>query len=78
MSATAAAVELDPLAIFAGDDPESIMLDFMQPRLAGRRRRGFHGKARRDEAGGQCRLMQHGPKIGQRRRNASPATKRAQ
>jgi hypothetical protein len=26
-----AAVELDPLAVFASDDPEAVVLDFMQP-----------------------------------------------
>jgi hypothetical protein len=31
------AVELHPIAIFPRDDPEAVMLDFVQPRLTGRR-----------------------------------------
>jgi hypothetical protein len=34
------AVELHPLAILAGDAPEAVVLDLVQPRLAGRRVRG--------------------------------------
>ncbi len=32
-----AAVEPHPLAGLAGNDPEAVVLDFMQPQLAGRR-----------------------------------------
>jgi hypothetical protein len=44
------AVELHPIAVLARDDPEAVMLDFVQPRLAGRWVRGGCGEARRDEA----------------------------
>jgi hypothetical protein len=46
-----AAVEPHSLAVLAGDDAEAVVLDLVQPRVAGRRllRRG--GQARRDEAG---------------------------
>jgi len=47
------AVEPHALAALAGDHPEAVMLDLMQPILAGRRLRSGTGKARRDEAGRQ-------------------------
>jgi len=34
------AVELHPLAVLAGDHPEAVVLDFMQPQPTGRRVRG--------------------------------------
>jgi hypothetical protein len=45
------AVELDPTADLAGDNPKPIMFDFVQPRFAGWRVRGFGGQAGGDEAG---------------------------
>src|SRR5262245_40884868 len=39
------------LAILAGDDSDSIVLNLMQPQAAGRQRVGFGGEARRNEAG---------------------------
>jgi hypothetical protein len=47
------AVEPHLGAILAGDDPEAIVLDFVRPQRAGRRRRGFGRQARRDEADGK-------------------------
>jgi hypothetical protein len=38
-------------AILACDNPEAIVLDFMQPQVAGRQLVGLCGKARCDEAG---------------------------
>src|SRR5262245_30282564 len=38
------AVELDPLAILPGDDPEPVMLDLVHPRLAGGRGLGLGGR----------------------------------
>ena len=35
-----AAIEIHPLAIYAGDHPEAVVLDFVQPLLAGGRLRG--------------------------------------
>ena len=35
-----AAVELHPLAVFAGDHPKTVVLDLVQPAVAGRRTRG--------------------------------------
>src|SRR6202047_2385915 len=43
------AVEPHPLACLACDDPEAVMLDFVQPRLAGWWGRGIGGKAWRNE-----------------------------
>ena len=40
------------VAILACDNPEAIVLDFMQPQVAGGQLVGLCGKARRDEAGG--------------------------
>jgi hypothetical protein len=55
------AIELHPMAILARDDPEPVMLDFVQPRLAGRWVRGGCGEARGDEARGQgARTHGHG------------------
>ena len=44
-----AAVEPDAVAILAGDDSESIVLDLMQPQAAGGQFIGFGREARRDE-----------------------------
>jgi hypothetical protein len=56
-----ATVEPNPVAILAGDDPEAIVLDLMQPPLAGRRLLGFGRQARLDEPGRQgTRTRQHG------------------
>ena len=46
-----AAVEPDAVAVLAGDDAEAVVLDLVQPRVAGRRLRRLGGQARRDEAG---------------------------
>jgi hypothetical protein len=43
-------LELHPRAVLTGDHPESVVLDFMQPSLAGRRLRRFGGQAWRDKA----------------------------
>jgi hypothetical protein len=43
------AIEPHSLAILAGDDAEAVMLDLVQPSVAGRQRVGFGGEARRDE-----------------------------
>jgi hypothetical protein len=39
---TRAAVELHPFAVLAGDDAETVVLDFMQPLLARRRLRSIN------------------------------------
>jgi hypothetical protein len=44
-------VEPHPLAILAGDHAETAVLDLVQPQLAGRRARGWGGKARRPNRG---------------------------
>jgi hypothetical protein len=44
------AIELHLLAFLSGNDPEAVVFDLVQPRLAGRRLRGGCRKARRDEA----------------------------
>jgi hypothetical protein len=41
MTVVADAIELHPVAILAGDDPEAVMLDLMQPQRAGGRSRRF-------------------------------------
>src|SRR5215469_10008969 len=46
-----AAIEPHSRAVLAGNDPESIVLNLMQPQAAGRQRVGFGGEARRNEAG---------------------------
>jgi hypothetical protein len=46
-----AAVEPNTRSVLAGDNPKTIVLDFMQPYTAGRQFIGFGGKARRDEPG---------------------------
>ena len=46
-----AAVEPHAVALLACDNPEAIVLDFMQPQVAGGQLVGFCGKARRDESG---------------------------
>ena len=51
-----AAVELHPWPILAGVDPEAVVLDFVQPRLAGGWLLCFGGKAGGDETG------RHSPK----------------
>jgi hypothetical protein len=49
------------MAILARDDPEPIVLDFVQPLLARRWVRGGCGQARRDEARRQdTRMKRHG------------------
>jgi hypothetical protein len=45
-----AAIELHARAVLASDDPEAVVLDFVQPRAPSRRARGFSGQAGRDEA----------------------------
>jgi hypothetical protein len=45
------AIELHPRADLTGDNPKPIMFDFVQPRFAGWRVRGFGGQAGGDEAG---------------------------
>jgi hypothetical protein len=45
-----AAIEPHAVAILAGDDAEAVVLDFVQPSLAGRRLRRIGGQAWRDEA----------------------------
>ena len=47
------AVEPHAIAVFASDEPETVMLDFVQPCLARWRLLGFCWKAGRDEASGQ-------------------------
>jgi hypothetical protein len=54
------AIEAHTLANFAGDDPEAVVLDLVQPRRAGRRLWCRHRQTRRDEAGGQD-TRRHGP-----------------
>jgi hypothetical protein len=49
MTVVADAIELHPVAILAGDDPETVVLDLMQPLPAGGRPLGFDGEARRNE-----------------------------
>ena len=44
-------VEPHLCAGLAGDDPEAVVLDFVQPLAAGRQLVGFGWKARRDEPG---------------------------
>ena len=44
------AVELHPFAVLAGDHAKPVVLDLVEPQLAGRRLWSFGGKARRDEA----------------------------
>jgi hypothetical protein len=39
------------LAILAGNDAEAVMLDLVQPSVAGRQHIGFGWEARRDETG---------------------------
>src|SRR5262249_43558482 len=46
--------------VFAGDDPEAVVLNLMQPRLAGWQRFGSGGEARRDETGRQGTLQHSG------------------
>jgi hypothetical protein len=50
------AVEPHPFAILAGDDPETVKLDFVQLNVTGGRGRGFDGQARRQEAERQASL----------------------
>src|ERR1700730_8607910 len=42
------AIELHPFAVLAGDDPKTVVLDFVQPLLARRRLRSIDGEARRN------------------------------
>src|ERR1700730_5053962 len=46
---TRPAIELHPFAVLAGDDPKTVVLDFVQPLLASRRLRSIDGEARRNE-----------------------------
>jgi len=48
---TRTAIEPHPLAIVAGNDAEAVMLDLVQPSVAGRQHIGFGWEARRDETG---------------------------
>jgi hypothetical protein len=48
------------VAILACDNPEAIVLDFMQPQVAGRQLVGLCGKARRDESGWEGTLQHVG------------------
>ena len=55
------AVEFHPLAVLAGDDPEAVVLDFVQPQITRRRPWSFSWEARRDEPGRQGTVTQkHG------------------
>ena len=45
------AVKPHAVAVLAGDDAETVVLDFVQPRLAGWRLWSFHRETRRDKAG---------------------------
>jgi hypothetical protein len=55
-----AAVEPHAVAILACDNPEAIVLDFVQPQVAGGQLVGLCGKARRDEPGGEGTLQHVG------------------
>jgi hypothetical protein len=46
-----AGLEPHPRPALAGDDPEAVVLDFMQPFTAGGKLIGFAWQARRDEPG---------------------------
>ena len=46
-------------ARLAGDDPEAVVLDLVQPLAAVRQLDGFGWKARRDETGREARHTQH-------------------
>jgi len=52
------AIEPYSLAILAGNDAEAVMLDLVQPSVAGRQLIGFGWEARRDEPGreGRCNM----------------------
>jgi len=67
-----AAVEANAAAILAGDNPKTIVLDFMQPCRPGRRLLRFNGQTGRDKSGGQSAhihgpLIAGGPRLGQAR-----------
>ena len=54
------AIEPHARAVLARDHPEAVVLDLVQPLLAGRRLQGGAGKARRDEARRQgTRMREH-------------------
>jgi CheY-like chemotaxis protein len=55
-----AAAKPHAVAILACDNPEAIVLDFMQPQVAGGQLVGLCGKARRDEAGREGTLQHVG------------------
>jgi hypothetical protein len=55
-----AAVEPHAVAILARDDPKSVVLDFVQPQVAGGQLVGLCGKARRDEPGREGTLQHVG------------------
>jgi len=55
-----AAVEPHAVAILACDNPEAIVLDFMQPQVAGGQLVGLCGKARRHETGREGTLQHLG------------------
>jgi hypothetical protein len=54
------AVEPHPVAILARDNPEAIVLDLVQPQVAGGQLVGLCGKARRDESGREGTLQHVG------------------
>jgi len=49
------AVELYPRAVLARDDAKSVVLDLVQPQLAGRRLRGWVGRQRAMKPAGKAR-----------------------
>jgi hypothetical protein len=55
-----AAVEPHAVAILACDNPEAIVLNFMQPQVAGGQLVGLCRKARRDEPGREGTLQHAG------------------
>src|ERR1700730_1435428 len=60
-------VQLHPLAVLAGNDPEAVVLDFVQPLLARRRLRSINRKARPNKPSRpSTRMCEHGSRIGNR------------
>src|SRR5215472_1876911 len=55
------AVEPHLRAVLAGNNPEAVVLDFVQPLAAGRQLIGFGWKARRDEPGREGTLQHVNP-----------------
>src|SRR5262249_49378272 len=72
-----AAVEPHAVAILASDDPEPVMLDFVQPRLARWRLQGFGRQAGRDETVRQGHLLPISRRTRQSTRGDSLAVKTA-